>query len=431
MSTPHKQGGFNCGVSETKSRSGVCSRREFLRTTSIIAAGAPFAFATAGNVAVGAEPAAKSFADARVAIAACKTYGPQEVGAAYRQCFDLLGGVGSLVKGKSVTIKINLTGINSTSFPNRPVGENPRRAGWASRNKIFMPFLDRPVGETYMTHEATAYALAAALFQAGARRIVFVESTQCRATLESTLDQAGWDVTALSALGEVEYENSRNLGSGKSYSHIKVPTGGLMFSSFDVNHRYVDTDVMVSLCKLKNHITAGVTLSMKNMFGITPNSLYGDNAGDEDATAGRGPLHNRNDRIKLPGVKDGITSNEAMWRVPRIIVDEIAARPLHLCVIDGITSMSGGEGPWCGNANPLKFTSPGVLIVGFNGVSTDAIGTAVMGYEDPRALRGQKPFGFCDNHLLMAEQAGLGTAALSRIDVRGVSIEKARYPYNV
>jgi uncharacterized protein (DUF362 family) len=307
----------------------------------------------------------------------------------------LLGGVGSLVKGKTVTIKINLTGTN------------------------FTPYLDRPVGETYMTHESTAHALTAALFKEGAKRIVFVESTQSRSGLESSLDFADWNVKALSALGDVQFENTRNLGTGKSYSHIKVPTVGLMFSAFDVNQRYVDTDVMVSLC------------SMKNMFGITPNSLYGDNAGDEDATAGRGPLHNRNNRIKLPGLKEDITSNEATWRVPRIIVDEIAARPLHLCVIDGITSMSGGEGPWCSRANPLKFTAPGVLIVGLNGVSTDAVGTAVMGYDDPRVVRGKKPFGFCDNHLLMAEQAGLGTADLSKIDVRGVSIAKARYPYNV
>ena len=385
----------------------VCSRRRFLRTTSILTAGTPFALSTAANIVSGAEPAAKSLADAKVAIATCKTYAPQEIHAAYGQCFDLLGGVGSLVKGKTVTIKINLTGTD------------------------FTPFLNRPVGETYMTHEATARTLAAALFKAGAKRIVFVESTQSRASLEGTLDLAGWDVKALSALGDVQYENTRNLGSGKSYARIKVPTGGLMFSSFDVNHRYADTDVMVSLCKLKNHITAGVTLTMKNMFGITPNALYGDKAGDEEATAGRGPLHNRNDRIKLPGIKEAITSNEATWRVPRIIVDEIAARPLHLCVIDGITSMSGGEGPWCRNANPLTFTSPGVLIAGFNGVSTDAVGTAVMGYEDPRTIRGKKPFGFCDNHLLMAEQAGLGTADLSKIDVRGLSIEKARYPYNV
>ena len=382
------------------------NRRKFLRTASLFTVGMPFALSTAGRAAQGAEPVAKSFSDAKVAIASCKTYGPQEVRAAYDQCFDLLGGVGSVVKGKTVTIKINLTGTN------------------------FTPFLDRPVGETFMTHEATAQALTAALFKAGAKRIVFVESTQSRAPLEGTLDLAGWDVKALSALGDVQFENTRNLGSGKSYSHIKVPTGGLMFSSFDVNHRYTNTDVMVSLCKLKNHITAGVTLTMKNMFGISPNSLYGDKAGDEDATAGRGPLHNRNDRIKLPGIKEGITSNEATWRVPRIIVDENAARPLQLCVIDGITSMSGGEGPWCG-VNPLKFTSPGVLIIGLNGVATDAVGTSVMGYDDPRAIRGTKPFGFCDNHLLMAEQAGLGTADLSKIDVRGMSLEKARYAYNV
>src|SRR6185369_6341986 len=385
----------------------ACSRRRFLRATSLFTAGAPFAFSTLNNLGFGAEPAAKTFSDAKVAIASCKTYTPQEVRAAYDQCFDLLGGLGPLVKNKTCTIKVNLTGTNFTQY------------------------MDRPVGETYMTHEATAQALAAALFKAGAKRIVFVESNQSRAPMETTLGFAGWDVKALSALGDVQYENTRNLGSGKTYAHIKVPTDGLMFSSFDVNHRYVNTDVMVSLCKLKNHITAGVTLSMKNMFGITPNSLYGDEAGDEDATAGRGPLHNRNDRIKLPGLKENIASNEAMWRVPRIIVDEIAARPLHLCVIDGITSMSGGEGPWCGNAHPLKFTSPGVLIVGFNGVSTDAVGTAVMGYADPRTVRGTKPFGFCDNHLLMAEQAGLGTADLSKIDVSGVSIEKARYPYNV
>jgi len=429
MSTAHQHGGLNRESSAGPSRSGACSRRDFLRSTALLAAGAPFAFAAAGKVIAGAEPAAKSFTDAKVAIAACKTYEAEEVGAAYRECFDSLGGIGPLVKGKSVTIKINLTGVNFASFPNRPTSGNPRRAGWASRNKIFMPFLDRPFGETYMTHEATAYALTAALFQAGARRIVFVESTQCRAPLESTLAEAGWDVQALSALGKVEYENSRNLGSGKAYGHIKVPTGGLMFSSFDVNHRYVDTDVMVSLCKLKNHITAGVTLSMKNMFGITPNALYGDEAGDENATAGRGTLHERNDRVKFPGVKETITSREPVWRVPRIIVDEIAARPLQLCVIDGITSMSGGEGPWCGTYS-LKVTTPGVLIVGLNGVSTDAVGTAVMGYADPRAVRGVKPFAFCDNHLLLAEQAGLGTADLSKIDVRGVSIASARYHYS-
>jgi hypothetical protein len=185
------------------------------------------------------------------------------------------------------------------------------------------------------------------------------------------------------------------------------------------------------LAKLKNHITAGVTLSMKNLFGITPNSLYGTEAGSEDALDGRGVLHSPVglEKIKLPGLKPGITSIDPTWRVPRIVADICTARPIHLAIIDAITSMSGGEGPWCSEAGPLKFTSPGILIVGLNPVSTDAVGTAVMGYDNPRAVRGVKPFHFCDNHLLLAEQAGIGIADLSQIDVRGLPIEKARYPY--
>jgi uncharacterized protein (DUF362 family) len=128
-------------------------------------------------------------------------------------------------------------------------------------------------------------------------------------------------------------------------------------------------------------------------------------------------------------LKEGITSKDPTWRVPRIVVDICAVRPIHLAIIDGITSMSGGEGPWCKDAAELKFTQPGVLIAGLNPVSTDAVATAVMGYDNPRAVRGTKPFGFCDNHLLLAEQAGLGSADLAQIDVRGSPIAKAKYPY--
>jgi hypothetical protein len=70
-----------------------------------------------------------------------------------------------------------------------------------------------------------------------------------------------------------------------------------------------------------------------------------------------------------------------------------------------------------------------VLIVGLNPVSTDAVGVAVMGYSNPRATRGTPPYNTCDNHLLLAEQTGIGSADLSRIDVRGMMIAQARYPY--
>lgn len=387
-----------------------CNRRAFLRLSATVAAGAPWAFTFGLDRAFAAEStphasvaAGPNRSGAKVAIVSCRSYGP-EVKTALKQSLALLGGIESLVKNKTVTVKMNLTGTN------------------------FASLFDRPVGESYMTHSSTVTALLALLFDAGARRVRLVESTNSRAPLESTLSLADWDVRALTALGNVEFENTRNLGKGKSYAHLKVPTGGYMFSAFDFNHSYTDTDVLISLAKLKQHVTAGVTLSMKNLFGITPNALYGDEAGTEDGLAGRGPLHNSRgfEKIRLPGLKSGITSDDPGFRVPHIVADICTARPIDLAIIDGITSMKGGEGPWCGE---VKLTTPGVLIAGLNPVSTDAVATAVMGYANPRALRGEHPFDNCDNHLLLAEQAGVGTADLGHIEVRGLSIDKARYPY--
>ena len=390
------------------------NRRTFIQQALAASAGAAASLECAPNRLFAADnllpPNPPSLAgrrsEAKVALVSCRSYGP-ELRPALEKCFDLLGGIGSLVKGKTVAVKLNLT------------------------NGDFMNFLGRSVGETFMTHPATALALGSLLFAAGARRVRFVESTPSRAALAATLTLGDWDVPALTALGKVEFENTRNLGSGKSYSHLRVPNGSYMFSAFDLNQAYEQTDVMISLAKLKLHLTAGVTLSMKNMFGITPNSIYGSEAGNEEATAGRGPLHSPrgSDSVHLPNLKEGITSADPTWRVPRVTVDVCAARPIHLAIIDGIMAMTGGEGPWCQEAGRVKLTSPGVLIAGLNPVSADAVATAVMGYPDPRAARGMKPFQDCDNHLLLAEQAGLGIAELVRIDLRGLPIEKARYPY--
>jgi len=167
---------------------------------------------------------------------------------------------------------------------------------------------------------------------------------------------------------------------------------------------------------------------MKNLFGITPCSIYGDDAGTEDAIQARGSMHGGGrwgKEIALPGLKEKL-SRDAGYVVPRVIVDLCAACPVHLAVIDGITSMSGGEGFWSRGIKPV---TPGVLIAGLNPVSTDAVGLAVMGYPDPRAERGTAPFEQGDNHLLLAERAGLGTADLAKIDVRGLPIEKVRYPF--
>src|SRR5678815_5494042 len=200
------------------------NRRSFLRQCMVLAAGAPIlvryqssSFAAEKN-ATASQTAGPKRSDSKVAIVRCRSYGP-EVRTAMAKSFDLLGGIGSLVKNKTVTIKLNLTGTDFSSY------------------------MQRPVGETYMTHYATAATLAGLLFDAGARRVRFVESTQSKSSLETTLGFADWDVKALAALGKVEFENTRNLGKSKGYAHFKVPNGGYMFSSLDLNQAYEDTDV--------------------------------------------------------------------------------------------------------------------------------------------------------------------------------------------
>ena len=94
---------------------------------------------------------------------------------------------------------------------------------------------------------------------------------------------SGWNVRTLqSAAKNVEFENTNALGSGRKYSRLKIPSGGAVFPAYDLNHSYEDTDFFISLAKLKNHATCGVTLSMKNIFGITPASIYGDDAGVDE-----------------------------------------------------------------------------------------------------------------------------------------------------
>jgi len=75
--------------------------------------------------------------------------------------------------------------------------------------------------------------------------------------------------------------------------------------------------------------------------------------------------------------------------------------------------------------NPhLRF--PAVLIAGTNAVATDAVCTAIMGF-DPMADRGTAPFEKCDSTLKLAEQLGVGTRDLSRIEIAGLPISKVRF----
>lgn len=344
---------------------------------------------------------------APVALARCDSYGA-DVSLILRKMFDQLGGLGRLVKGKTVAIKVNLTG-------------NPdARLGYL------------PIGRTTWIHPSVLGATVRLLGEAGASRIRILESPWKSAEpLEEYMISAGWEpVDFVNAAKRVEFENTNYLGRGKEYVRFPVPHGGLLFPAFDLNHSYRDLDVFVSIGKLKEHRTAGVTLSMKNCFGITPCTIYGDGAGVNEPglvpQGGRGPIHSgsRQPSKTSPPEIDPASPRDAGYRVPRCVADLVAARPIHLAIVDGIESMTGGE--TAGRNN--RHVRPRVLIAGTNPVCVDAVGTAVMGF-DPMAERGAAPFERCDSTLRLAEQLGAGTRDLSRIEVIGERIQDVVLDY--
>ncbi|HEY7209928.1 MAG TPA: DUF362 domain-containing protein [Bryobacteraceae bacterium] len=340
----------------------------------------------------------------RVAIVRCRDY------SAFRDqlanAFSQIGGIEKQVRGKTVAVKLNLTG-NPKNFPLTP---------------------DLP----YRTDGETVANLVYLLAKNGARRVRLIESF-----FPATQDLGLWarygiDVSAVNNLGtEVAWENVQNLGNYKQYVRLKVPWGGYMYPAYHINKAYTECDTYISFAKLKNHWIAGVTLSMKNNFGNTPCSLYGSDcgpSGNEHPTKERGAVLHEGTTKAPSGVDAELhpdSPRDPGYRVPRITADQVGIRPIDLAIIDGVETVRGGEGPWL---KGLEKMTPGVIIVGRNPVCTDAVSMAVMSY-DPKTDRGSGPFLRGNSTLKLAEAAGIGTTDLNRIEVVGLPVAKARIDF--
>lgn len=103
-------------------------------------------------------------------------------------------------------------------------------------------------------------------------------------------------------------------------------------------------DFVVSMPKLKTHHWAGVTLSLKNMFGIVPGNCY------------------------------GWPKNALHWAgLTRSILDINGTIRPDFAIVDGIVGMEG-NGPIQGTAK-----ASGVLVAGDDPVAVDATCTRIMG----------------------------------------------------
>jgi uncharacterized protein (DUF362 family) len=359
--------------------------------------------------------------------------------AQFQLMFDQIGGIGHLVRGKTVAMKVNLSGASGTG----------RQVGLSA-------------GQTSWVHPNIVGALTATFAKLGAKRVRILESTfrkRYGAPLEDTLLNDGWDVKAIkTAAPIVEFEDTNGPGQAKQYSLLKVKSRPYIFDAFCFNHSYDDCDFFVSVGKMKNHEELGITLSMKNLFGITPELLYGLRPKPDGAVVSSTGNFSPWTRERVfhygqvqppegvPQEMDPTSSRYEGWRMPRLLTDLCGARPIDLSVLDGIEAIIGGEGT---GMPGTKHGKPGILVVGRNCVCTDAVGMATMGY-NPRAGRHEAPFRlyknpkdhpadqlippgeyhqYADNTVMMGEAAGLGTADLTKIDLRGVPIKDVMWDY--
>lgn len=144
-------------------------------------------------------------------------------------------------------------------------------------------------------------------------------------------------------------------------------------------------DLLVSMPKLKTHHWAGVTLSLKNMFGVVPGSIYG---------WPKNPLH-------WAGIYGSILDINSSLPIPQF------------AIVDGIVGMDG-NGPLQGQAK-----NSGVLIFGDDLVAVDATAARLMTIE-PRKIK----------YLEMAGEF-LGNLAEERIEQIGERWEKLQQDFRV
>jgi uncharacterized protein (DUF362 family) len=202
-------------------------------------------------------------------------------------------------------------------------------------------------------------------------------------------------------------------GHRRDNDHL-LDASGLRQTLADVNVRYVDlntdgvrriparsrftglpdlwlpetiltADLVVSMPKLKTHHWAGVTLSMKNLFGIMPSMVYG---------WPKNLLHQR-------GIENSIVDINASLPVPRF------------AIVDGIVGMEG-NGPIQGTAKRSGF-----LAFGADFVAVDATCARLMTIEPSRI-----------EYLETAEEF-LGNVGRERIDMLAESVEALRQDYQV
>jgi uncharacterized protein (DUF362 family) len=232
--------------------------------------------------------------------------------------------------------------------------------------------------EHIVTNPAVVAAAAEAFLGMGAAKIIVGEAPGHIRDTYLALEESGFDSIfsnhriEFADLNYDEWWTTANAGQATSLRSFVFPL------------TLKQVDWIVSMPKLKTHHWAGVTLSMKNLFGALPGVFYG---------WPKNILHNA-------GIDEAILDLNT------------TIRP-HFAIVDGIVGMEG-DGPIMGTAKKA-----GVLVMGRNLPAVDATSARIMGI-NPHKIK-----------YLAAADGKLGRIASSQIHQRGERWQSVRTDFQL
>jgi len=232
--------------------------------------------------------------------------------------------------------------------------------------------------EHISTHPSVVRGAVEAFMACGAAEVLVAEGPgHCRDSL-FLLEESG--------LAEVLAEDRiRFVDFNYEQCHGVANAGGRSGLKELILPRLLDeVDWIVSMAKMKTHHWTGVTLSMKNLFGVMPGSFYG---------WPKNVLH-------FAGIH-------------KTILDIYSTVRPHFAIVDGVVGMEG-DGPIMGTPHRA-----GVVVMGRNFPAVDATSARIMGVNPHR-------IGY-----LAAADGWVGTIRASNIEQRGETIASVQTEFEL
>ena len=327
------------------------SRRQFLET----GLGAALA---AGAAPLAAGPSPRSV----VSIAAVKD---GRIGQAVEEAIDLLGGIGTATKGRGrILLKPNLVADSPACTTKPQVIEALAR-------------LMKSAGKEVLIGEGSAAADGFNVKGPETYR------TKNRDILDA-MQQHVFDRLGFTELARSLHVPLVNLHSG---TMADVPVkNGQAFETLTLHDSVASADLVCSVPMMKTHVLATVSLSMKNLIGLYPGTVY---------RSVRSWVHDRAAEKGSPGVAYEI-------------LDMVRANRTGLVVIDASRAMQG-DGPTLGTLVDMN-----LIVAGTDPLAADMVAAALMGIDVEEV-----PTFTC------AHRAGMHPRTLAEIEIRGRRLDEA------